>query len=299
MFITLACCTLILIALAHAPKSRGGYLSMRSRTHAHWKSSQGQIGPQQTMAQICANKTYINCPDGRGGKTTGRHSSGSETQTIHRNKYVNKDKNSKLYQNETANTKTLNPSDNVLRTESGYVPGSLELFDATLYRRALNVLDEITVVTRPGGKAVSHSNQRIATKNKGKFRPPDPKPATGYLTICSSEQHKDATLVLFTSMYHDVHKQFIFTNVLINYSLLGSKVLPIMYITDKDIVTKSGYLIYRACQLGWTVAAAPQRTAFGFPLLPAMFEYAQRTFQVSDFAFSFARSLSLSLAHLH
>ena len=155
------------------------------------------------------------------------------------------------------------------------VHASLAIYSEVLYNRAMRAISYIQIPPAPKKvkeKAKPTQIKRLSLGYPDYVHNPN-------LTICSSKQHSETKLILFTSMFHSASKQYLFNNTLTNYANLLPVVQPVLFICDMDTIDHSGYLVMRACNLGWAVYACPRRTQYGYPILNSMFFHCMYTYK--------------------
>lgn len=125
---------------------------------------------------------------------------------------------------------------------------SLKFFHPELYERTRKLVNGHSCLvngTVSSGDILVHSphnNHSIMTTNTNNAQ-------NGGAEV-DGISNKD--LVLITTMYHNRQKQYIFINTLLNWSNL-TRIQPVLFFTDMNIVEKSGILLYVAYLRGWTI----------------------------------------------
>lgn len=128
------------------------------------------------------------------------------------------------------------------------------------------------------GKTVASTDGKCHNKNKTTVDWTE-------LLLCSDSQpyirgdipesvNRKHLMIFGTTFYHEENKQFIFNNTLHNWQLLRKwNVLPVLFISELEMMDRSGHLVSQACQLGWIVAMTPACSPAGYPILPSLFNF--------------------------
>lgn len=92
--------------------------------------------------------------------------------------------------------------------------------------------------------------------------------------FCTCQKPSRPILTLFTTMYENTNKSYIFRNTIRLWAKLVPKVQPVLFISPSLIKEKAEELhdlARYACSQGWSVIMTPYCNADGYPVLKSMF----------------------------